>query len=57
MFENLVTQQDYRLRERPLMMSYFMGEGEGGSKMTPKYRTLDGKNRTLGGEGGGEVQK
>ena len=36
------------VRERPLMMSDL-----GGSKMTPKHRTLDGKNWTLGGEGGG----
>ena len=31
------------------MMSDFRG---GGSKMTPKNRTLEGKNRTLGGGGG-----
>ena len=29
--------------------------GEGGSKMTPKNRTLEGKNRTLGGEGGSKI--
>ena len=34
------------LRERPLMMSDFR---EGGSKMTPKNRTLEGKNRMVGG--------
>ena len=32
------------------MMSDFRGGG--GSKMTQKNRTLEGKNRTLGGEGG-----
>ena len=26
--------------------------GIGGSEMTPKNRTLEGKNRTLGGDGG-----
>ena len=35
------------------MMSYVRG---GGSKMTPKYRTLQGKNRTsVGGEGGSKM--
>ena len=38
-------------REHPLMMSDFRGDG-GGSEMTPKNRTLEGKNRTLGGMGG-----
>jgi hypothetical protein len=32
------------------MMSDFRGGG-GGSKMTPKNRTLEGKNQTIGGEG------
>ena len=32
------------------MMSDFR-EGEGGSKMTQKNRTSEGKNRTLGGRG------
>ena len=32
------------------MMSDFRGKG--GSKMIPKNRTLEGKNRTLGGRGG-----
>ena len=31
----------YQARKRPLMMSDFRG---GGSKMTPKYGTLEGKN-------------
>ena len=31
-------------RERPLIMSNFIGKSE----MTPKNRTLEGKNRTLG---------
>ena len=31
--------------------------GEGGSKMTPKNRTLEGKNRTLGGRGGQKSSK
>ena len=34
----------------------FLG-GEGGSKMTPKNRTLEGKNRTLGGRGGQKSSK
>ena len=35
------------------MMSYFgVGWGDGGFEMTPKNRTLEGKNRTLGGIGG-----
>ena len=29
--------------------------GGGGSKMTQKNRTLEGKNRTLGGEGGSKI--
>ena len=37
------------VRERPLMMSDFRGDG--GSEMTPKNRILEGKNRTLGGDG------
>ena len=32
------------------MMSNFREDG--GSEMTPKNRTLEGKNRTLGGMGG-----
>ena len=36
------------------MMSDVLG-GEGGSKMTPKNRTLEGKNRMLGGEGGSKI--
>ena len=35
------------------MMSDFRGGG--GSKMTQKNRTLEGKNRTLGGEGGSKM--
>ena len=35
------------------MMSDFRGGG--GSKMTQKNRTLEGKNRTLGGEGGAKI--
>ena len=31
--------------------------GGGGSKMTPKNRTLEGKNRTLGGRGGQKSSK
>ena len=34
-----------QVREHPLMMSDFMG----GSKMTPQNRTLEDKNRALGG--------
>ena len=37
-------------RERPLMMSDFRGDGV--SEMTPKNRTLEGENRTLGVDGG-----
>ena len=40
----------FDVRERPLMMSDFRGDGE--SKMTPQNRTLEGKYRTLGGMGG-----
>ena len=40
-----------QVRERPLMMYDFRGRG--GSKMTPQNRTLEGKNRTLGGKEGG----
>ena len=36
------------VRERSLMMSDFLGDGC--SEMTPKNWTLEGKNRTLGGE-------
>ena len=43
------------IRERPLMMSDFRGDG--GSEMTPKNRTLEGKNRTLGGMGGQKLSK
>ena len=37
------------------MMSDFRGEG--GSKMIPKNRTLEGKNQTLGVEGGSKIVK
>ena len=37
------------------MMSDFRGDG--GSEMTPKNRTLEGKNRTLGGRGGQKSSK
>ena len=37
------------------MMSDFRGDG--GSEMTPKNRTLEGKNRTLGGNGGSKIIK
>ena len=37
------------------MMSNFRGDG--GSEMTPKNRTLEGKNRTLGGMGGQKSSK
>jgi hypothetical protein len=30
------------------MMSNFSGRGEGGSKMTPKNRIIEGKNRIKG---------
>ena len=57
---NLWTENGSRLvlqsiRERPLMMSDFRGDG--GSEMTPKNRTLEGKNWTLGGMGGQSCQK
>ena len=43
-------QSDHQhVRERPLMMSDFLGGG--GFKMTLKYWTLEGKNRTSGGGG------
>ena len=42
-------------RKRPLMMSDFRGEE--GSKMTPKNWTLEGKNRTLGGDWGSKIVK
>ena len=38
------------------MMSDFRG-GWGGAEMTPKNRTLEGKNRTLGGDGGSKIVK
>ena len=41
------------LRERPLMMSDFRGDG--GSEITPKNWTLEGKNQTLGGMGGSKI--
>ena len=44
-----------RIGERAKMKSNFRGGG--GSKMTPKNRTLEGKNRTLGGEGGRKTAK
>ena len=47
--------EDMYLRQRSLMMSDFRGNGE--SEMTPKNRTLEGKNRTLGGMGGKNRQK
>ena len=37
------------------MMSDVMGGG-GGSKMTPKNRIMEGKNRIKGGRGGGGVK-
>ena len=37
---------NYGYREHPLVMSDFRGDG--GSEMTPKKRTLVGKNWTLG---------
>ena len=43
----------FKVREHPLMMSDFMG----GSKMTPQNRTLEGKNRTLRGDGGSKIVK
>ena len=46
---------DKPLRERPLMMSDFRGEG--GADMTPKNRTLECKNWTLGGMGGQKLSK
>ena len=45
----LENESSLAVRERPLMMSDFRGEG--GSKMTPNNRTLEGKNWTLGEEG------
>ena len=38
-----------QIRERPLMMSDFRGDGM--SEITPKNWTLEGKNWTLGGDG------
>ena len=38
------------------MMSDFRG-GVGGSEMTPKNRTLEGKNRTLGKDGESKIIK
>ena len=57
---NLWTENGSRLvlqsiRERPLMMSDFRGDG--GSEMTPKNRTLEGKIRTLGGDGRSKIVK
>ena len=46
---------DHKVRERPLKMSDFRGERR--SKLTPKHRTLKGKNRTLGGKGGSKITK
>ena len=43
------------IRERPLMMSDFRGGW--GSEMTPKNRTLKGKNWMLGGMGVKNHQK
>ena len=43
------------IRERPLMMSDFRGDG--GSEMTPKNWTLEGKYRPLGGMGVKNRQK
>ena len=43
------------IRERALMMSDFRGEG--GSKMIPKNRTLEGKNWTLGRMVGSKLSK
>ena len=40
-------------RERPLMMSDFRG----GSEMTPKNWTSEGKNRTLKGDRGSKIVK
>ena len=37
------------------MMSDFRGGG--GSEMSPKNRTLEGKNRTLGVDGGSKIVK
>ena len=42
------------LREHPLMMSDFRGEG---SEMTPKNRKLEGKNRMLEGDMGSKRLK
>ena len=42
-------------RERSLMMSDFRGRW--GFEMTPKNRTLEGKNRTLGEMGGQKLSK
>ena len=52
---SLLFQADITSRERTLMMSNFRGGG-GGSKMTPKNRTLQGKNRTLWGPGMGDQE-
>ena len=46
--EPKVSTARHLVREHPLMMSDFRGVG--GSEMTPKDRTLESKNRTLGGD-------
>ena len=45
----LTSQSNFCVREHPLMMSDFGTDG--GSEMTQKNRTLEGKNRMLGGCG------
>ena len=42
-------------RERPLMMLILRGDG--GSEMTPKNWTSEGKNRTLKGDRGSKIVK
>ena len=39
------------------MMSDFRGGWGGGSEMIPKNRKLEGKNRTLGRDGGSKIIK
>ena len=46
------SREDYKLKERPLMMSNFRGGW--GFEMTAKTRILKGKNRTLWGDGWGK---
>ena len=46
----LTSQSNFCVREHPLMMSDFGTDG--GSELTQKNRTLEGKNRTVGGDGG-----